>query len=386
MKPKPASRKARRESPAGEIERRKREHLRLAASGGVESLGGPGWKDVHLVHHALPRTDLHAVDLGVQFLGHRLRVPLVIAAMTGGHKQAYEVNGRLAAAAERHGIAMGLGSQRAALKEPALARTYSVAREMAPTSLLIANVGAPQLVEQKSGRPMAAEQLREAVEMVGAQALAIHFNFLEESVQTEGDRRARGLREALAAAVAAVSVPLIAKETGSGLSRGAAIELRALGFSALDVGGLGGTSFAAIEAERAAARGDGRGQQLGDVFRGWGIPTAVSVVGARAAGLPLVATGGIRSGLDAAKAIALGADLVGVARPLLEAALESPAKIDDWIHLFVEELRVAVWLAGGTRLSDLRSAPLVITGETRTWLDDMEFEFSAGRHSDVNAS
>jgi len=364
---------------ANEIERRKAEHLMLAASGQVEGPDGPGWKDIHLVHQALPRTDLQAVDLGVEFLGQRLKAPLVIASMTGGHEQATEVNRRLARAAERHGIAMGLGSQRAALQNSALAGTYSVARKAAPTAMLIANVGAPQLVRQKSGHRLSTAQLREAIDMVGAQALAIHLNFLEESVQTEGDRRAAGLRDALAEAVEAAGVPLIAKETGSGLSRAAALELRALGFSALDVGGSGGTSFAAIEAERAAGRGDSRGQRLGYAFRGWGIPTAASVVGARVAQLPLIATGGVRSGLDAAKAIALGADLVGVARPLLEAALESSARIDDWIEQFLEELRVAVWLAGGTRLADLRSALVVITAETRNWLDDLGYEFSAGR-------
>lgn len=375
-----------RESEAAKIERRKAEHLMLAASGQVESAGGPGWRDVQLVHHALPRTDLRDVQLGVTFLGHRLRAPLVIAAMTGGHEQAMEVNRRLGAAAQRHGIAMGVGSQRAALRNPALARTYSVAREAAPDAILIANVGAPQLVVQNGSGRLSAGHLRDAVDMVGAQALAIHLNFLEESVQPEGDRRAAGLREALAASVAHAGVPVIGKETGSGLSRAAAFELRALGFSALDVGGLGGTSFAAIEAERASARGDSRGHRLGHVFRGWGIPTAASVVGARAAQLPMIATGGVRSGLDAAKAIALGADLVGVARPLLEAALDGEHRIDEWIEQFLEELRVTVWLAGGTHLEDLRKAPLVVTGDLRTWLDDLGYSFRDGRHVDSDAS
>lgn len=363
----------RRDAEAAEIERRKGEHLMLAASGKVESLGGPGWKDVQLVHHALPRTDLGTIDLDVSFLGRTLKAPLVIASMTGGHEQAVEINRRLAAAAERHGIAMGLGSQRAALKNPALARTYSVAREAAPTAMLIANIGAPQLVVPDASRRLTASHLRTAVEMVGAQALAIHLNFLEESVQPEGNRHAAGLRKALDEAVHDAGVPVIGKETGSGLSRAAALELRSLGFSALDVGGLGGTSFAAIEAERASARGDTRGQRMGQVFRGWGLPTAVSVVGARASQLPVIATGGVRTGLDAAKAIALGASLVGVARPLLEAAMEGESKVDEWIDQFLEELRVAVWLTGGSRLEDLRDVPLVVTGELRTWLDDVGY-------------
>lgn len=371
MKPKASGRRDHAE--AAEIERRKGEHLMLAASGQVESLGGPGWRDVQLVHHALPKTDLSAIDLGVDFLGRRLRAPLVIASMTGGHEQAVEINRRLAAAAERNGLAMGLGSQRAALKNIALARTYSIAREAAPTAMLIANIGAPQLVVQDESRRLSPAHLRTAIEMVKAQALAIHLNFLEESVQPEGNRHAAGLREALADAVRQVDVPVIGKETGSGLSRAAALELRSLGFSALDVGGLGGTSFAAIEAERASARGDVRGQRLGQVFRGWGLPTAVSVVAAGKSELPLIATGGVRTGLDAAKAIALGASLVGVARPLLEAALEGESRIDEWIHQFLEELRVAVWLSGGSRLADLRTAPLVVMGELRVWLEDLGY-------------
>lgn len=371
MKPKASGRRD--DAEAAEIERRKGEHLMLAASGKVESLGGPGWKDVQLVHHALPKTDLSAIDLGVDFLGRRLRAPLVIASMTGGHEQAVEINRRLAAAAERNGLAMGLGSQRAALKNIALARTYSIAREAAPTAMLIANIGAPQLVVQDASRRLSPAHLRTAIEMVKAQALAIHLNFLEESVQPEGNRHAAGLREALADAVRQVDVPVIGKETGAGLSRAAALELRSLGFSALDVGGLGGTSFAAIEAERASARGDVRGHRLGQVFRGWGLPTAVSVVAARKSELPLIATGGVRTGLDAAKAIALGASLVGVARPLLEAALEGESRIDEWIHQFLEELRVAVWLSGGSRLADLRTAPLVVTGELRVWLEDLGY-------------
>src|SRR5437879_1823536 len=226
--------------------------MRVVARGDVDSRAGAGWGDVHLAHEALPVVDLDEVDLGATFLGHRLRAPLLIAGMTGGHRAAREVNAVLAAAAERHGVAMGLGSQRAALRSPHLADTYSVARELAPSSLLVANIGAAQLVRQRNGDPLTPEQLGEAVGMLRADALAIHLNFLEEAVQPEGDRRVFGLREALPAAVAAVGVPCIAKETGAGMSRGAALQLAGMGFSALDVGGVGGSSFAAVEGERAA--------------------------------------------------------------------------------------------------------------------------------------
>jgi len=358
-------------SPRDPVERRKAEHLRLATRLAVTGLRGAGWSDVHLVHQALPSADLAAIDLSVEFLGHRLGAPLVIAGMTGGHTDAATVNARLARAAERFGLVMGLGSQRAALRNPRLVRTYAVARETAPRAFLIANIGAAQLVPQASGPPLTHEHLARAVAMVGANALAIHLNFLEETIQPEGDRRAAGLRDALAGAVAALPVPAIAKETGAGISRETALTLRALGFRALDVGGAGGTSFAAIETARARAGGHRGRAMLGTVYREWGIPTAVSVVAAGAAGLPIIATGGVRSGLDAAKAIALGAALVGVGGPLLRAALRGDAAVDEWIVQFLDELRAAVFLTGGTRVAALGTAPRVILGDTRRWIEDL---------------
>lgn len=369
-KRRPVASRGRGPAPArDEVERRKAEHLELATREDVSTPRGPGWADIYLVHQALPVADLSAIDLGTEFLGHRLRAPLAIAAMTGGHQGGSEVNARLARAAERFGLVMGLGSQRAALRNPALARTYAVAREVAPHAFLIANVGAAQLVPQDSGPPLSLQQLADAVAMIGANALAIHFNFLEETVQPEGDRRVTGLRDAIARAIASVGVPAIAKETGAGISRQTALELRALGFRALDVGGVGGTSFAAIETVRAEAQGDLRRVMLGRVYRDWGIPTAVSVVAAGAAGLPLIATGGVRSGLDAAKAIALGASLVGVGRPLLSAALEGDTAVEAWIGQFLEELRVAVFLSGGRDAADLRAAPKIVLGHTRRWIE-----------------
>jgi isopentenyl-diphosphate Delta-isomerase len=356
-----------------EVERRKGQHLQIAAAGDVEAPVGPGWRDVHLVHSALPAVSLDEIELSAELLGHTLRVPLVIAAMTGGHPAAREINRRLAAAAERHGLAMGVGSQRAALRRPDLAPTYAVAREAAPTAFLLGNLGAAQLVVQASGDPVDASGIRSAVDMIGADALAIHLNFLEELVQTEGDRGASGLREALRAAIAASPVPVVAKETGAGLSRAVAVELAHLGFSALDVGGAGGTSFAAVEVKRAAERGDVRGVRVGRTFDEWGLPTVVSLVGAAAAGLPVIATGGVRSGLDAAKALALGATAVSVGRPLLAAALAGDAAIDQWIEQFVEELQGAVFLCGVRSCRELRCVPRVVGGETRRWLDDLGY-------------
>ena len=353
------------------VEARKAEHLRVTATQDVNTRAAAGWGDVHLVHEALPEVDLDQVELSVELFGKRLSAPLVLAAMTGGHALALEVNSVLARAAERYGLAMGVGSQRAGLRQPLLARTYAIVREQAPTAFLIGNIGAAQLIEQASGPAFGLPEARRAVDMIQADALAVHLNFLEESVQVEGDRRAAGCLAALRTLVRELGVPVIAKETGAGLSAAAALRLREVGVSALDVGGVGGTSFAAIEGLRAAERGDERSRRLGDTLRDWGIPTAVAIVACRTAGLPMIATGGVRSGLDAAKALALGASLVGVARPLLTAALEGDAAVHAWIDQFLLELRTVLFLTGSRDLADLRARPLVIVGETRAWLDGL---------------
>lgn len=361
---------------ADDIARRKSEHMQLAAErDDVQTTAGAGWEDIQLVHDALPAIDASEVDLSARFLGRKLRLPLVIAGMTGGHPQALALNGLLARAAEREGIAIGVGSQRAALRDPSLEPTYAVVREAAPRAFVIANVGISQLVGQTKGDALSAKELRRVVDMVRANALALHLNYLEESVQPEGQTRARGSSAAIRRLVRRSRVPIIAKETGSGISRDVARRLRLLGVKAIDVGGVGGTSFAAIESVRAEARGDALRSGLGHRFRDWGMPTAVSVIGASAAKIPIIATGGVRSGLDAAKAIALGATLVGVGRPLLQAALRGEHAVDSWIRAFELELRTAVFLTGQRRSADLPRAPLVVTGPTRAWVDQLGYRF-----------
>ena len=355
------------------LEGRKAEHLELSVNEPVEGGSGPGWADIELVHEALPEVDLDEVDLSAELLGRRLRAPVMIAAMTGGHEGALEVNAALARAAERHGLAIGVGSQRAALRDAELAHTYAVVRESAPGAFVVGNLGAAQLIDQGDAEALGVDSARAAVEMVGADALAIHLNFLEESVQPEGDRRTRGCASAIEALADGLDVPVIAKETGAGMTRATASRLRDLGVRALDVGGSGGTNFAIIERMRAERQGDDRGVRLGRSLAEWGIPTAVSVAGASGVGLPVIATGGVRSGLDAAKAFALGATLVGVARPLLAAALEGDAALDRWLENFLEELRTVLMLAGCARPAELRVRPRVIHGRTRAWLDQLGY-------------
>jgi isopentenyl-diphosphate delta-isomerase len=355
------------------IEQRKREHVELASGGTLADRGSAGFDDVRLVHDAVPETSPARVDVAAQLFGRSLRLPLVIAAMTGGFAGGAEINARLAAAAERHGIAMGVGSQRAALVEPGLAHTYGVVREVAPSALLIANIGVAQLVRQRDRPALELDEVERLVEMIRANALAVHLNALQELVQPEGQPDARGWLGAIERLTAGLSVPVIAKETGSGMTADVARRLRDAGVAALDVGGRGGTSFAAIEAARARTVGDARGTALGSAFDEWGIPTLVSVALTAAVGLPVIATGGVRTGVDAAKAIAVGATAVGVARPLLQAALDGGDEaLDAWIAQFELELRAATALTGSNDLGALRSTQRVILGETRQWLKQLE--------------
>jgi isopentenyl-diphosphate delta-isomerase len=362
---------------ADSLQRRKDDHLRLATGADVESRRGPGWDDVDLLHMSLPELDLDEIDCSQSLFGRRLRLPLVIAGMTGGTPTAETVNGILATAAESFGVAIGVGSQRAALRAAELSTTYRIARRNAPTALLIANVGAPQLIAQEGSRALTREQIAAAVSMIEADALAVHLNFLQELVQPEGDRRSRGCAAALTALCAAVDVPVIAKETGGGMTRWTAATLRDCGVAALDVGGRGGTSFAAVEGLRAASAGDSLHRALGEVFRDWGVPTAVSVREAALAGLPVIATGGVRSGLDAAKAIALGATAVGVARPLARCALDGLDSVLAWLHRFETELRSAMFLTGSRTVAELRQQRTVLMGQTLAWAQQLDDELHA---------
>ena len=353
--------------------RRKGEHISRALAMGDS--GSAGWEDVQLVHDALPDADFEELDLSVEFLGHRIGLPLLISGMTGGHAAALAVNRELGRAAAATGAMIGVGSQRAALLDPGLADSYAVVRECAPDAYVLANIGISQLVRQRDSAALRLDDVLRAVDMVRADALAVHLNYLEEIVQPEGQTRARGARAALADLVKELPVPVIAKETGAGLSREVALRLRDLGVRALDVGGSGGTSFAAIEASRAASTGDMVRAATGLAFAGWGIPTAASV-GLCADVLPVIAVGGVRNGLDAARAMRLGAVAVGVGRPLLEQALlgasdSGGGAVRDWIDGFAHQLRAAVFLAGVPSARALGSATAIIRGTTRDWLDQL---------------
>ena len=325
---------------------RKADHIRLALDPRMQLASGPfdGWA---LEHDALPELDRARIDTGVEFLGKRLAAPLLVSCMTGGTAEAARINRNLAIAAERQQVALGVGSQRRALEDAAQAETYRV-RAQAPSIPLLANLGAVQL-----NYGYGVDECRAAVEMIGADALVLHLNVLQEALQPEGQCDFSGLVEKIGAVARTLAVPVIVKEVGSGLSRRVGERLVAAGVRILDTAGSGGTSWSRIEGRR---RGD---LPLGELFADWGIPTPESI---RAlAALPaatIIGSGGVRNGLDAAKAIALGAHLVGIAQPFLAAALESADAVEEKIRRTVEELRIAMLCTGAATIDELRRVPI----------------------------
>ncbi len=357
-----------------EVKQRKAEHVSIALGQDVSAPQHANWSDIQFVHQALPEVDLDEIDTSVSFLGRTLRYPIFMSSLTGGHPDVTSINRNLARAAERYGLALGVGSQRAAIVNPDVASTYAVTRDYAPNAFLIANIGAPQLIVQPRHPAFTLEQVQQAIDMIGANALAVHMNSLQEAAQPEGDRRAVGEAAALKVLTGQVAVPVIAKETGAGVCREQALLLRSCGVAAIDVGGAGGSSMSAMEAARSRSRGDERTMNIGLLYRDWGIATPIAVVEAGVARLPLISTGGVRSGLDIARALALGATLVGMGFPFLKAASESYEAVCELLETVVAEMKVAMQLSGAANIGQLREVDVVVTGESRTWLTLRGFE------------
>lgn len=357
-----------------EVKQRKIEHVSIALGQDVSAAQRANWSDIQFVHQALPEVNLDEIDTSVTFLGRTLRYPIFISSLTGGHPDVTAINRNLARAAEHYGLALGVGSQRAAIVNPQLAASYAVTREYAPHAFLIANIGAPQLIEQARHPAFTVQDAQQAIAMIGANALAVHMNSLQEAAQPEGDRRALGEAAALKALTAQLEVPVIAKETGAGVCREQALLLRSCGVSAIDVGGAGGSSMSAMEAARSESRGDERTRNIGLLYRDWGIATPICVVEAGIANLPLISTGGVRNGLDIARALALGGTLVGMGFPFLKAASESYEQVCALLETVIAELKVAMQLSGASTIAQLREADIVVTGETRNWLTLRGFE------------
>lgn len=345
---------------------RKVDHLRICLSKNVSFMGkSTGFSDVEFIHNALPEIDFDDISLETSILGRKLSAPIIISAMTGGSKTAMKINEALARAAEKLGIGMGVGSQRIALENPELSSTFSIVRDVAPNAFLIANLGAAQF-----SLGFGVDEARRAVEMIDADALAVHLNSLQEVVQCEGEPKFSGVLVKLGELVSGLDVPLIVKETGAGISMEVAALLERVGVRCVDIGGAGGTSWAAVEYYRALESNNDLYASLAKLLWDWGIPTVISVCEVSfATGLEIIATGGIRSGLDAAKAIALGASSAGIAFPLLRPAYERGFKgVLDFLNRIILELKAVMFLVGARTISDLKRVPLIISGFTAEWL------------------
>ncbi len=335
------------------IQHRKAEHLRITLDEDVASGLTNGFERYRFVHQALPERDLDAIDTRQTFLGKTLRLPLLVSSMTGGTEEATTINRRLAEAAQATGIALGVGSQRSAVEQPAVAATFHV-RDVAPDILLFANIGAVQL-----NHGYGVDECRCVVEMIGADALILHLNALQEALQPEGDYQWNGLIMRIEAVCRAVSVPVIAKEVGWGIAPNIARQLAEAGVAAIDVAGAGGTSWSQVEMHRARSPMAAR---VAAHFSDWGIPTAECVVSIAASlpTMPLIASGGLRNGVEVAKAIALGAHVCGLALPFLKAATHSTESVLEAVEELAIPLRIAMFATGTPDLATLRGTPRLI--------------------------
>ena len=329
---------------------RKADHIRICLEEDVQfRRNTTGFERYRFEHCCLPELDRDDIDLSTTFLGKSLRSPLLISSMTGGTAQAQQINFRLAEVAQTYRLAMGVGSQRVAIEKPEVAETFAI-RKIAPDALLFANVGAVQL-----NYGYGVDECRQMVDLLEAEALILHINPLQECIQPQGDTNFKGLFHKIEQVCHALDVPVIAKEVGNGISVKMVQRLQEAGISAIDVAGAGGTSWAKVESERSPNQ---MLRQLGQTFGDWGIPTAECIAGIAHydSDLPLIASGGLRNGLDAAKAIALGADLAGFAYPFLRAASESPQALDQLVQLLIAELTTVLFCTGNANFAQLQQS------------------------------
>jgi isopentenyl-diphosphate Delta-isomerase len=347
------------------IGERKADHIEVCLKENVKSRNvTTGFEDVHLVHKALPELEREKVDVSTTVFGYKFSAPIFIGAMTGGTAKATKINAALAEAVEELKLGMGVGSQRIAIDNPKGEQSFSIVREKAPTAFILANIGGPQLVSKYG-----LKEAKRAVEMVKADALAIHLNALQEAVQPEGDTNYSNLLQKICKLAQELDVPVVVKETGSGIAAEEAVMLEAAGVAGIDVAGAGGTSWAAVEYYRAKARQDGSGQRLGETFWDWGIPTAASLVETvKSVRLPVIASGGIRNGIDVTKALALGASLASATYPFLGPATKGSEDVKKALRYLIGEVRNAMFLVGANSVQKLHNLPVVLTGKTAEWL------------------
>ena len=347
------------------IEGRKADHINITLNEDVTP-GYRYWDDIRFMHEALPEIDYDDIDTSSIVLGRKLEFPFIVNAITGGFEGATAINENIARACAEVGVGMGVGSQRAAA-EGIGKESYSIIDEY-DVPLVIGNVGAPQLVEQKKKHALKKEDILGLMELISADYMAIHLNFLQESVQPEGDMNGKRCIDAIRDL--ARDVPIIVKETGAGISPDTVRRLDGIGIEAIDIGGMGGTSFSAIEMYRAMNENDRIKSRLGRTFFDWGIPSTVSLLTIDTT-LPIIASGGIMNGLDVARSIAMGASCAGASFAVLKAATESYEAVKEVLLTIKEELRTAMMLTGCSNIEGLSKIGFITTGRTKEWMEGL---------------
>ena len=346
------------------IQERKLNHLRISLEENVQGDLPTGFQDVRLIHRSLPELDLKEVDPSIDLFGRRLSAPLIISAITGGTKKAKEINFELAKIAEKKRIGICVGSQRVAIDYPETRETFSIVREIAPNTLVMGNIGCPQIV-----KGWGVEEIKESIYMLDADAMSLHMNPLQEAIQLGGDTDYRGILEKIKVITASIEKPIIMKETGCGVSYEDALAMEKAGVQGLEIAGVGGTSWSAVEYHIAKEAGQKDREYLGKALWNWGIPTAVSVVEtSMKTNLMIIASGGIRTGLEMAKSIVLGGNAVGIAKPFLDKAVGGEEYLDAYIDMLIQELKVVMFLVGARNVDELKKKPAVILGRTGEWL------------------
>lgn len=352
-----------------QIRRRKKEGIDIPLKEKVQGKENSTlFEDVVLMHNALPEIDFDQINITTTFLNKKFSAPLIIDSMTGGTDEALIINKRLGKIAEKYGIGMGLGSQRAGLRSEKLVESYSVARTVAPNAFLIANIGGAQLAEGLSK-----EDVVRIIKMIDANALAIHLNPLQELIQPEGEPRFSGILNKISNIIQEIEVPVIVKEVGSGISPPVATRLKQVGTSSINIAGAGGTSWAGIEKIRADNANNYIKSNLGELFWDWGIPTALSIIlVSKSVDIPLISSGGLRNGLEIAKSLILGAQMCAMAYPFLRKASESETSLDEFTQLVLAQLKSTMFLVGALNLDELRNTRYILKDKLASMLNSYE--------------
>jgi isopentenyl-diphosphate Delta-isomerase len=357
------------ESFIDQIKRRKREGIEIPLKENIQARTASTYLEyVKLLHNALPEINYDQIDLSIEFLNRSFSAPLIIDSMTGGTDEAFVINKRLGLIAERYGLGMGLGSQRAGLKSDKLVESYSIARKVAPNAFLIANIGGAQLSDGLSN-----SDILKIIKMIDANALAIHLNPLQELIQPEGEPRFKGILKKISNLVNEVEIPIIVKEVGSGISADVAIKLEKSGINSINVAGAGGTSWAGIEKIRANQHNEYLKSQLGELFWDWGIPTALSILlVSNSVKIPVIASGGLRNGLEIAKCLILGANVCAMAFPFLKRASKSEEELEKFTQLILSEIRATMFLLGAKDVHSLKNTRYILIDKLANVLSNYE--------------